>query len=92
MSSNETVREADNNAGKTPWEDNSQKTQETARESASAAIGLQKFRDYDIVKQLPSSGGEADIYVVSKGPDTFILKLYRFGIKPKIEIIGKITQ
>ena len=66
MNTNATIREAENNAAATVLES---ETQETIRESgafASAFIGLRKFRDYDIVRQLPTSGGESDIYVVEK--------------------------
>ena len=93
---NATIRETESNAAKTVREDgsrNSQNSNATVREPVpSASIGLQKFRDYTIVRQLRSSGSESDVYVVSKGKDKFILKLYRYGIEPKVEIINKIVN
>lgn len=49
-----------------------------------------KFRDYWIVKQLPSTSTEADIFVIEKDGSQFFLKLYRFGINPKIDILKSV--
>ena len=90
MDADKTVRETESTAPGTVRESNAADTVRESASPVSASIGLQKFRDYDIVQQLRSSGSESDICVVSKGPDKFILKLYRYGIEPKIEIINKI--
>ena len=92
MNSNKTVRETENNAAGTVRENNSHETVREHSSPVSASIGLQKFRDYSIDKQLPTFGAESDIYIVTKGPDKSILKLYRYGIKPKAEIIEKIVN
>ena len=48
------------------------------------------FRNYNILSQLPSTSTEADIYVVSKENIEYILKLYRYGIEPKNDILQSI--
>ena len=53
---------------------------------------LRNFREYEIIKQLPAQGGEADIYVISKNGKRFILKLYRFGIDPNLDALKKIKK
>ena len=88
MDTNATVRETDNNAATTVRENAAQDIMRESGASVSAFFGLQKFRDYNITQQLPTSGGESDIYVAEKGPDAFILKLYRYKIEPKIEVIN----
>lgn len=53
---------------------------------------LKRFRDYEIVSELPATGGEADLYVVEKNGETFMLKLYRKGINPKLNVLKKIES
>lgn len=48
------------------------------------------FRDYKIVRQLPSTSTEADIFVVSQTGTEYILKLYRYGIDPKNDVLKSI--
>ena len=48
------------------------------------------FHDYKIVRQLPSTSTEADIFVVSKTGTEYILKLYRYGIDPKNDVLKSI--
>ncbi|MGJ0356317.1 protein kinase domain-containing protein [Aliarcobacter cryaerophilus] len=50
------------------------------------------FNDYEIIKQLQSSGAEADIYIVKKHNIEYILKLYRFGIEPSKDIANKLIE
>ncbi|MCR5219382.1 MAG: SUMF1/EgtB/PvdO family nonheme iron enzyme [bacterium] len=45
------------------------------------------FQDYRIVRQLPTKGSEADIFVVEKEGTQYILKQYRYGINPKRDIL-----
>ncbi len=45
---------------------------------------------YEIIKQLPSSGAEADIYIVKNDNKEYILKLYRYGIEPSNDIKNKL--
>lgn len=65
----------------------------TVREASppGQAIDLRKFRDYTILRQLPTSGGESDIYVVGKSAENFILKLYRYKVEPNAEVINRIA-
>jgi len=53
---------------------------------------LKNFRGYTIIQQLRVVAGESDIYVVEKEAANYILKLYRFGITPKDEILNKIKD
>jgi formylglycine-generating enzyme required for sulfatase activity len=49
--------------------------------------------DWDIVGELPASGGEADLYVLeAEGYERLMLKLYRKGIAPKKEIMGLLQE
>jgi hypothetical protein len=49
--------------------------------------------DWDIVGELPASGGEADLYVLeAAGQGRLMLKLYRKGIAPKEEIMGLLQE
>lgn len=76
--SSETIRE---NVNETVREHNTS-------ESNIGSIGAgSSFRDYEIVRQQPSTSTEADIFVVSKANTEYILKLYRYGIEPKKEIL-----
>ena len=77
----ETIREDYN---KTILEGQSQR-----RETLSLMAGS-KFRDYQIVEQLPSSSTEADIFIIEKDGSQFFLKLYRSGIDPKIDILKSV--
>ena len=45
------------------------------------------FQGYRIVRQLPTKGSEADIFVVEKDATQYILKQYRYGINPKRDIL-----
>lgn len=53
---------------------------------------LSSFRDYVVVDCLPTSGGEADIFVIKRnGEEERILKLYRYGLEPKREALEKMS-
>ncbi|HOV32146.1 MAG TPA: protein kinase [Candidatus Hydrogenedens sp.] len=62
-------------------------------ESKTTGIQLRRFRDYEVVEELPACGGEADIYRVrgSDGKD-YALKLYRRGMDPKPEILRQVQE
>jgi serine/threonine protein kinase len=47
---------------------------------------LERFKDYRVLKQLPTLGAEADLYLLEKDKRKYILKLYRLSLKPKEEI------
>ncbi len=64
----------------------------TLREGQAAAgtggVGADlTFQDYRIVRQLPTRGSEADIFVVEKEGTQYIFKQYRYGINPKRDIL-----
>lgn len=90
--STETVRE---NGNETIRE--TQNSDATVREGKQATnfgniSADSQFRDYMVVRQLPSTSTEADIFVVQKADTEYILKLYRFGIEPKREILQSIKS
>ncbi len=45
------------------------------------------FHGYRIVRQLPTRGSEADIFILEKEGRQYALKQYRYGIEPKREIL-----
>jgi serine/threonine protein kinase len=93
MDNDATIREAENNSAATIRERNSQETmREFYDSSVSAPIGIRKFRNYSVIQQLPTSGSESDIYLVEKDSEQFILKLFRYRIEPKTEILNKIVS
>jgi len=53
---------------------------------------LIQFQDYTMVEQLPTTGGEADLYIISKNENEFILKLYRHEMKPSREMVERLVQ
>ena len=50
------------------------------------------FRSYRIIKQFPATGGEADIWLVQKERIYYILKHYRLGIEPKIDVLDQVSH
>ena len=91
MDTDATIRETENNSAGTVREGFAG---ETVREGmsepyVSVSRDIQKFRGYEIVQQLPTSGSESDIFIIAKNSEQFILKLYRYKIEPKVEIINK---
>lgn len=80
----ETVREA-HDSGSTVLENDAVSRPQTVSINSS-------FKDYRIVRQLPSTSTEADIYVVNKSDTGYILKLYRYGINPKNDILQSIKS
>lgn len=55
------------------------------------SVFLDEFR---VIEQFPVSSGEADVYKVEKVKtgENFVLKFYRIGISPKIEVLDKIAD
>ena len=51
---------------------------------------LMHFREYLVTKPLPTKGSEADLYLIQKEGQDFILKLYRNAMAPKQEVLNKI--
>jgi serine/threonine protein kinase len=50
------------------------------------------FRSYRIIKQFPATGGEADIWLIQKDRVYYILKHYRLGIEPKIDVLDQVSH
>jgi hypothetical protein len=48
------------------------------------------FLSYRLVKPLEVTSGEADLWFIAKGDTQFVLKLYRYGIKPKAAMTEKL--
>ena len=63
--------------------------QQQAHEAAGISAGG-IFRGYHVARQLPSTSTEADVFVLEKEGKEFFLKLYRFGIDPKIDVLKSI--
>jgi len=55
--------------------------------SKKQSFQLETFLNYKVIRQLETEGAEADIYVVTKDDKEYILKLYRYGIEPKQEVV-----
>ena len=51
---------------------------------------LMRFREYLVTQPLPTKGAEADLYLIQKDGEDFILKLYRNAMAPKQEVLNKI--
>lgn len=65
--------------------------QEKALEQASQPH-LSSFKGYDLLNEFPAVGGEADIYLAAKDGEKRILKLYRFGMNPKEEVLKRTKE
>ena len=50
------------------------------------------FRTYRIIKQFPATGGEADIWLVEWDKNYYVLKQYRLGIEPKLEVLDQVSH
>lgn len=53
---------------------------------------LSRFKDWNVIKEFPAEGGEADIYLVKREDEYRVLKLYRRGMEPKPEVLKKIKE
>jgi len=53
-------------------------------------LHLDRFHDYTILEQFPTYGSQADIYIIQRDYQKYVLKLYRFGLEPKLEIVEKL--
>ncbi len=50
------------------------------------------FEGFEIIEAFPAKGGEADIFRCKDQSGRYILKLYRYGIEPPMEIMKKIEE
>ena len=65
----------------------------TLRENQSAqkiSGAFSEFRGFTVKKQLPSNSTEADIFIIAYNSINYVLKLYRYGIEPKAEILKNV--
>lgn len=46
---------------------------------------------FDVIRQFEARGGEADIFLVGSATGNNVLKLYRYGINPKFEILQRMV-
>ena len=53
---------------------------------------LTTFKGWNVVKELPAIGGEADAFLIEKAGITHFLKLYRKGVNPKVEVLQKVKE
>ncbi|MHB8881895.1 MAG: protein kinase domain-containing protein [Thermodesulfovibrionales bacterium] len=54
---------------------------------------LSSFRGFRICEEFPATGGEADIFLIGEGDATQrILKLYRYGMNPREDILKKAKE
>ncbi|MBF0539449.1 MAG: serine/threonine protein kinase [Nitrospirae bacterium] len=53
---------------------------------------IRKFKDYTIIKGFPAKGAEADIYLLRQGESDLVLKLYRLGVTPGLDVLKKAKQ
>lgn len=76
----------------TQIENNKQTLVENNVVSDNLELNTKTFKDYQIIRQLPTVGAEADIYIIEKNNQQFILKLYRFEMKPSRDMITKLID
>lgn len=86
IESDTTVRESTHFPETTQRDENSEDIRNAPRGH------LIQFQDYTMVEQLPTTGGEADVYIISKNENEFILKLYRHEMKPSREMVERLVQ
>ena len=53
---------------------------------------LREFRGWKILEYLPTKGSEADIYLADADGEKRVLKLYRYLMEPKLEILRRVTE
>jgi serine/threonine protein kinase len=60
--------------------------------STSSSSTIHSFQDYEIIKELPAGGAEADNFFIQKNHTQFFLKLYRKGMNPNIELLLNLKE
>jgi serine/threonine protein kinase len=60
--------------------------------TTSSSSTIHSFQDYEIIKELPAGGAEADNFLIQKNHTQFFLKLYRKGINPNIELLINLKE
>ncbi|MEA2027575.1 MAG: protein kinase [Campylobacterota bacterium] len=88
--SSKTVIESSYDSDQTVIEGSPKTILEGASPTQKSDLTLTTFQEYTIIEQFPTSGSEADIYLVQKDKQKYVLKLYRFGIEPKREVVEKL--
>jgi hypothetical protein len=60
-------------------------------ENAAGTPAMKTFRGWHILEPFPVKGGEADVFLVAQGDEQRVLKIYRYGITPKPEVLQKVA-
>lgn len=55
-------------------------------------IAAEGFRGWKILRQFPTRGGEADLFLVERSGETAVLKLYHFGLSPRLEVLERLSE
>ena len=90
MSEDRTVLSGDKTVLST--EDKTQLSSGVQSSTLSKGKNFKTFREYTVDKQLHTSGSEADIFVINKSDNSYVLKLYRYGMEPKPELLNKLKE
>lgn len=53
---------------------------------------MNSFAGWKVLEQFPTRGAEADVFLVEKGSEKRVLKLYRYGIRPKTEVLAGVQK
>ncbi|MBN2824944.1 MAG: protein kinase, partial [Campylobacterales bacterium] len=88
--SNKTVIESSINSSQTVIEGSPKTIIEGSSPTPKSSLHLSSFHDYTILEQFPTAGSEADIYLVEKEEQKYVLKLYRYGLEPKREVVERL--
>jgi ankyrin repeat protein len=51
-----------------------------------------RFRNYQVLNQLPAKGGEGELFLVERDGARFVLKLYLLGMAPKLSLLKEIQE
>ncbi len=62
------------------------------RSSREADPSISSFMGCPIIKPFPAAGGEADIYLIERNGASLVLKLYRFGIAPREDLMQRVCS
>ncbi|WP_456465291.1 protein kinase domain-containing protein [Persephonella sp.] len=69
--------------------ENPEKTLIEKKPSKETTASIKQFQGKKIIKEFTAEGGEADLFLLENGT---MLKLYRKGIVPKMEVVQKIKE
>lgn len=64
----------------------------TAAVDPNESFQLTNFMGNPVLRPFPTAGGEADIYLIERNGAPTVLKLYRFGLAPREELLQRIVE